>query len=117
MLYGSSSGLTADGDQWWDQDVPGVAGSAEPGDRFGAALGTGDFDGDGSADLAIGVPWEDLGSFFDAGGIHVSRGTTAGLTAAESRWWDQSSPGVLGDIWYADQFGEAFGELVGHHVS
>ena len=37
---------------------PGIFGDPEGGDIFGAALTTGNFDGDGFADIAIGVPGE-----------------------------------------------------------
>ncbi len=37
----------------------GVPGPPAPGDRFGAALASGDFDRDGTSDLAIGVPGRD----------------------------------------------------------
>lgn len=40
----------------WHQGSPGAAGEPEAGDRFGLALATGDFDGDGRADLAISTP-------------------------------------------------------------
>ncbi len=55
----------------------------EPGDGFGSALATGDFDGDGYADLAIGVPDEDLetdtDTFFGVGAVHVVFGGPLGL--------------------------------------
>jgi hypothetical protein len=47
VLYGSANGLTSAGNRVWDQDTPGVLGSAEPGDEFGLALASRDFNGDG----------------------------------------------------------------------
>jgi hypothetical protein len=43
-------------------------------DEFGVALATGDFDGNGSDDLAIGVPGENSGSISDAGAVQVLYG-------------------------------------------
>ncbi|WP_088287164.1 FG-GAP repeat protein [Kineosporia sp. A_224] len=40
---------------------PAVPGTAEPGDRFGAAAVIGDFDTDGCGDLAVGAPGENDG--------------------------------------------------------
>src|SRR5262249_5186260 len=45
--------------QVFHQDSFGVAEKSETLDWFGGSLATGDFDGDGFADLAIGVPYED----------------------------------------------------------
>ncbi|MCB9464865.1 MAG: FG-GAP repeat protein [Candidatus Eisenbacteria bacterium] len=56
-----------------------VTGTHEAGDRFGASLAAGDFNGDGYEDLAIGVPREDVGSFIDAGSIIVTLGSPHGL--------------------------------------
>lgn len=58
LLPGGSSGLTATGSQRWHQDVSGIAGSAENGDRFGQVLAIGDFGGDTYDELAVGVPHE-----------------------------------------------------------
>ncbi len=58
-------GLSATGDQLWHQNDPtglAVAGGSEVGDRFGAALAAGDFNGDGLNDVAVGVPIEAIGS-------------------------------------------------------
>ena len=58
VLYGSPQGLSASAvaPQFWHQDSPGVQGGAEGSDFFGRALAAGDFNRDGYADLAIGVP-------------------------------------------------------------
>ena len=50
VLYGSGVGPTAEGNQWWYQDLPEVLGGSEWGDGFGTALACGDFDGDGFDD-------------------------------------------------------------------
>ena len=53
VIYGSDSvGLVTDGNQFWSQGL--LAGALEPGDEFGSALVGGDFDGDGTDDLAVG---------------------------------------------------------------
>ncbi|OEV25562.1 hypothetical protein AN219_25635, partial [Streptomyces nanshensis] len=44
------------------QNSPGVPGVNEEGDEFGKALAAGDVNGDGYADIAVGVPGEDIGS-------------------------------------------------------
>ena len=59
VIHGSSGGLTADGNQFWELDAgDGVPGNGEDDDDFGAALAAGDFDGDGADDLAIGARQE-----------------------------------------------------------
>ena len=60
IIYGASSGLTANGDSMFGQDIEGIDGHGEPYDEFGSALASGDFNDDGYDDLAIGVPGEDL---------------------------------------------------------
>lgn len=52
---------------------------AEPGDGFGSSLATGDFNGDTLDDLAIGVPFEDVGAIPDAGMVNVAYGFPGGL--------------------------------------
>jgi len=107
VLYGSSDGLTATGNQFWDQSRLEFY---EQGDRFGFALVTGDFDGDNYADLAIGVPFEDLvsgGAFTDAGVVHVLRGSSAGLTETERQLWHQDQPEVEDQVEGREGFGYA----------
>ena len=80
VMYGSHSGLATAGSQYWTLGAPGIAGPlrAKAGDGFGVALTTGDFNGDGFADLAIGVPGRS--------GVLVLYGSAAGLQASGSQW-------------------------------
>jgi hypothetical protein len=72
VLYGTPQGFapTADAVR---QEFLGF--SSEESDRFGAALATGDFDGDGFEDLAVGGPGENDG----VGGVRVLFGTPQGI--------------------------------------
>jgi hypothetical protein len=105
VLYGSSGGLTADGNQLWTQDSPGILDSAESGDAFGHSLASGDFDGDGVADLAVGAVKELLGGIGQAGLVNVLYGSQGGLAADGNQVWTQGSPGIVDDIEDFDEFG------------
>jgi hypothetical protein len=56
-----------------------VQGNPEAGDRFGAALAVGNFNGDNFTDLAVGAPGEDLFAGADAGAVNVFFGSSRGL--------------------------------------
>ncbi len=79
VLYGSASGLTAAGDQRWNQGA--LPDDPETGDGFGASLATGDFDEDGYPDLAIGAPGEVLGAGEAPGSVTILFGSPSGLQA------------------------------------
>jgi hypothetical protein len=55
-----------------------------------------DFNGDGYADLAIGVPFEYVGQATWAGAVNVIYGGKAGLSVPGNQMWTQDSPGVKG---------------------
>jgi FG-GAP repeat len=79
ILYGAAAGgLSGAGSELFTQAASG--GAVEAGDAFGAALASGDFNGDGITDLAVGAPLEDVGSTLDAGAVSVLFGTDDGLT-------------------------------------
>src|SRR5262249_840848 len=80
VLYTDSTGhLTSNGSKFYTQDTPGIQDKVEPGDNFGASLATGNFDGKGADDLAIGIPDEDLIKE-DVGAVQIlpDAGTTSG---------------------------------------
>ena len=81
VLYGSASGIT-DHDQLWHQGRKGVKGALEKGDGFGTVLTSSDFDADGFADLAIGIPREGIGGRPAVGAVQVLYGSPEGLTAS-----------------------------------
>lgn len=106
VFYGSLTGISSTNNQLWHQDSPGIAENAQGGEFFGTALASGDFDNDGFDDLAIGVPVEHSGNEPGLGAVHVLYGSLSRLTANRSQFWDQSTPGVLGDAQGWERFGE-----------
>src|SRR5918995_1471805 len=105
VVYGSAGGLSGAGSQLFTQDTAGVGGAAEPFDQFGAALAAGDFDNDGFADLAVGAPFESVGSIDAAGAVNVLYGSAGGLSGAGSQLFTQDTPGVPGAAEEFDLFG------------
>lgn len=79
VAHGSPAGLKP-GKSAISQNSPGVAGTAEGGDRFGETVHTGDFDGDGYADLAVGAPGEDVGTDKNGGSVQILWGSASGLS-------------------------------------
>lgn len=93
--------------QLWDQDSTGVQDVAEAGDRFGTTLAAGDFGGDGYADLAVGVPWEDILDpvVTDAGAVHVLYGSAQGIRDTGDGFWHQAITDIAGSPEAGDHFG------------
>lgn len=86
VLYGNSTGLRFhngpyDGSNYrvgtFAQGVGGVQGAREQFDQFGYALSAGDYNNDGTQDLLVGVPYENVAD--SVGVIQVIHGTTSGL--------------------------------------
>ena len=77
----------------------------ENGDRYGYALVSADFNGDGFGDLAVGAPWEDWAGANDTGLVFVFMGTSEGLESSfgcQYYFIDQSPRG-------ANEAGDRFG--------
>ena len=115
VLYGGSSGLTANGSQIWSQDSSGVPDAGEVLDLWGFSLAAGNVGKSGKADLIVGAPLETPGSTdFDslcpgpigcAGQVTVIYGANGGLTGNGAKAFNQNSAGVLDAAEASDQFG------------
>ena len=72
-LYAGPAGLLVpDEQQFFSQATPNFGDLCEANDQVGLAMASGDFNGDGSPDVAIGVPEEDFsGAVTNSGIVHV----------------------------------------------
>jgi hypothetical protein len=104
VLFGSSAGVSAIGCQFWHQGIEGLPAMAEHWDGFGQSLSTGDYDGNGYADLAVGVPNEAVGNTPRAGAVSILYGGSGGLQASNSQHWYQGHP-ISGRPEENDMFG------------
>ena len=84
VLFGSAAGLTTVG-QTLGQDIP------EAGDRLGAAVAVGNFDGQ-FTDLVVGAPGEDVGASVDAGAANVLSNTSGMLPSVSNQTLLQNNP-------------------------
>jgi hypothetical protein len=115
VVYGSGSGLSISAfvPQMWRQDSFDVANVSEEGDKYGFALTAWNFGRSAHADLAIGVPFEDLQQNAssplnsNAGGVNVLYGSANKLNSVNDQFWSQASPNVLGVLEPGDTFGRA----------
>lgn len=105
VIYGKTGGLSYTDRQTIHQDMPGILGTAEPGDLFGWSVAVGDFNNDGYDDLAIGAKNESVGNKARAGAVNVLYGSRSGLSTAGDQWWHQDKAGVIGVVEADDQFG------------
>src|SRR4051812_29302638 len=70
----------------------------------------GDFNGDGFADLAIGIPGEDLEAADvapDSGAVQVLYGSATGLSASANQFFTQDTDGIPGTAEAGDRFGSS----------
>jgi hypothetical protein len=106
IVRGGFDGLTSLLDTLVSEDA--LGGAAEAGDEFGHALATGDFDGDFFDDLAIGAPFEDLGSAANTGNVGVVYGQDPFLAPfVRSQGFDQDTILGAGNTEGDDLFGWA----------
>jgi hypothetical protein len=129
VIYGSDVGLSIDPSdggrtpQFWTQQFN-VEDEPQAGDNFGLSLTALNFGRNElrtvcspicrpttvrTADLAIGVPWEDFGDIQNTGAVNVLYGSFSGngLTVTNDQLWHQGSHPNLGNREDGDLFGKA----------
>ena len=90
----------------FSQNTSGISDGAEPGDRFGAAVGMMGERGGSTADLVVGVPGEDVGSVTNAGTVQtIRRVHSAGPYPNDLL--NQNSSGVSDSVEVGDEFGSS----------
>ena len=129
IIYGTTaSGLAASGSTIPSSQfihlrttVFGLGPVAASGDQFGAALASGDFNGDGFTDLAVGMPGRTASGF--SGEVAVFMGSGAGLSTTPSVVFAPSTfypsnastsnpaPGAAYSLTWGDFNGDGFGDL------
>jgi len=80
VFYGGANGLSGSASTAITQET--AHDTSEPGDRFGHATASGDFNADGFADIAISAPGEDVGPLTDGGSVFIFYGGTDTLRPA-----------------------------------
>ncbi|MEW9518155.1 FG-GAP-like repeat-containing protein [Streptomyces tubercidicus] len=89
VLKGTENWLTDEGAQTFSLDTEGVPGSMEGNDKFGTSVSPADYNGDGKADLAVGIPNRTKG----VGAAALLYAGTDGLSAKDSSLIDPSDLG------------------------
>jgi hypothetical protein len=107
VIYGSPTGVSSSRDVLLTADSSGVPGLAEQGDRMGGALAVGDFNGDNRDDLAVGVPFEDVGGKVEVGAVVVLMGSGTGLQTVDSQLWTEDLLVNTEDVWPFSRMGQS----------
>jgi len=103
VAYGSRDGLTPSRTQLLPDTVFGEPPPPEhDGPGWPATLVVGDFDGDGYADLAVGV---ELSGAKESGAVYIVHGSPTGLELRPRQAWTQDSRGVPGRAEQHEGFG------------
>ena len=78
VIFGYPQGLGSQDYESWDQDMDFSQDMVESHDQFGTVLASGDFNGDGRYDVAVGIPFDDItsaaGTATNAGAVHIIYG-------------------------------------------
>ncbi|MGI0019789.1 MAG: hypothetical protein ACREAY_04910 [Nitrososphaera sp.] len=126
VYHGSATGFAEGSDgrlsppfPSWNQGSPNVEGELEDQDNFGYSIATGDFNGDGYVDMAVGAPGEDLSAETqegydlneNQGAVNGIYGSATGLSATTvpDQFWTQDTPSVEDSAELGDRFGGALG--------
>ncbi|MCP3974973.1 MAG: hypothetical protein GY720_10830 [bacterium] len=107
VFHGSGGGLSTSDDKIWHRGTSGVKGDLRQSALFGRSLATGDFDGNGYDDLAIGARDDTVDGLYAAGSVSVLYGASTGLQKAGDDLLHRNTAGIGGSPQVSDRFGHA----------
>ena len=108
VVYGGNGGIQVNDSIY--QGEGGWPGTPETGDQFGAAMASGDFNGDGFDDLIVGSHGDEISGSKGAGMVTIAYGSATGL--GNQQIFHQNSAGVSGSVSSNERFGAfASGDL------
>ena len=96
-----AAGLGGADNQILNETVSGSLSGVADNAYFGFAVASGDFDGDGVMDLAVGIPFDNN----ERGAVNVFRGSDAGISVSDVQKWTQGASGIGGTDVPGDRFG------------
>jgi hypothetical protein len=85
--------------------LDGILDSHSANDEFGSSLALGDFNNDGFADVAIGVPGKTISGVSRAGLVHIMQGSSNGVSTLLEQLFYQGYSGLPGSLEENDKFG------------
>jgi hypothetical protein len=100
---GTSKGLNFSKYYTVHQNTSGVPGASEDGDAFGYSVAAKDLNGDGRAEIAVGVQGEDKST----GMVVLLRGSSTWSLGSGAKVFTQNTSGVPGNNEAGDRFGRA----------
>lgn len=109
IVYQGVGGLMNSNEEAFHRGANGLSGVPIANEQLGFALAAGDFNGDGTDDLAVGIPGNPCAGQVNAGSVMVLLGQAnpGGLSAAGVTYWSQTAAGILDDCEAGDRFGSA----------
>ena len=86
VFYGTASGFSVDSEQILFESL--ISPEIATFDRFGQTLASGDFNGDGHDELAVGFPLDNVFGIVNAGNVAVLYGAPGGLQTTGAQLWN-----------------------------